>query len=137
MDHSLPIRWFLPTYRHIAEHNENGSIIANSKFILILKIFMSIPENNYTGEQMKKFIVASLIVSLIMISTTRTSTASSIDVGFQQITFNMPYSIGNQLHLNILDETSAQSNYGITLSSDQVLFIFTNDDLSSNKWTVS
>lgn len=72
----------------------------------------------------KKIIALSLVVCSLWVGA---ALADSIDVGFYRISNNSPDDIASQLHLAILDETSAEALYGgVNLESHQVLFAFTN-----------
>lgn len=82
---------------------------------------------------MKKNNIAVYLAGVILLALAGTAHASSIDVGFYRVTSNSPTNIASQLHLSILDETSADSVYHIDINSNQVLFLFTNTvGISSN-----
>lgn len=76
---------------------------------------------------MKKMSRAVYLAAALLLAISGIAHASSIDVGFYRLTANAPIDIANQLHLSILDEASANSTYGITINSNQVLFLFTNN----------
>ncbi|MDP3480755.1 MAG: PEP-CTERM sorting domain-containing protein [Desulfoprunum sp.] len=75
---------------------------------------------------MKKKFLATYLTGLMILASMGIASASSIDVGFNRVTANVPLNIGSQLHLSILDEGSAGAQYSIDIDANQVLFIFTN-----------
>ena len=70
-----------------------------------------------------KFLLVGVAISLCVASTSD----ASIQVGFSRITNNATVDVADQLGLEIMDNEEANAAYGLALTDNQALFLFTNN----------